>query len=398
MATTGNGEYVLAVAGHGSRGIRIVKTSKWDIHDHVKNTLLLGSSVNLGLECHWVPKYSPEFHPSIKAETESIFTPRVHEAQSESFIQPVEQNLGGIYPSDAYLCTLPLHFIKHHENSFLSVAAEEFCFKIGVVINCRLLVVFSIPKTTDLRSFIARLERYWLLRCKETQFPNKIYLLNDFSSFSNLKEVSEQLNLCKKFDIAEIKAIGLAFCSNSSVPCFAGASEKSRLRHLRAVAYFTSLALLLCCCILLFGIIGMRYYYSSRIEKCENQYRELLTNNKEFRELLNSGSQLSKKLLRMENFSSSRTQWSRFLHELGSQKIQGLYYEQLGCDIEDSKGVIRIALTGWAESEKVVTEMIKRMNTSGMFKNIQLTSLDKDDVQKERCRFKLICSLNFSTK
>jgi Tfp pilus assembly protein PilN len=259
-------------------------------------------------------------------------------------------------------------------------------------------VVFSTPKNANLRSFIARLERYWLLRRKETQLPRKIYLINDSPSFSDLKEFSEQLNLSKNFDIPEIKAIGLALCSDSSVPLFAGASEKSRFRHFRVVAYFTSIALLLCCCILLSGIIGLRYYYNSRIGKCENEYRELLTNNKDFRELLNSGSQLSKKLLRMEKFSSNRTQWSRFLHELGSQKIQGLYYEQLGCDAGDSKGVIKIALTGWAESEKVVTEMIKRMNTSGMFKNIQLTSLDKDDIQKERCRFKFICSVNFSTK
>jgi hypothetical protein len=108
MTTTGNGEYVLAVAERASRGIRIVKTSRWDIHDHLKNTLLLGSSVNLGLECHWTPKSCPDFQPTIKAETDSIFTPRVHETQSESFIQPIEQNLCGIYPSDAYLCTLPL--------------------------------------------------------------------------------------------------------------------------------------------------------------------------------------------------------------------------------------------------------------------------------------------------
>jgi hypothetical protein len=395
IITTKEGEYIVAIAEKESGKYHFVKSAKWDMHNTYKNILLLGKPVKLGLECHWARKPVPDFNRSLRTYTHTGSIPRVQSIYYEASTKPLEQNLIGVYPSDAYLCTLPLNCMSGQTESYISIAKEENCFKVGVTIDRQLHSVYSVPLSEELNmeSFLARLERFWVQMYKDDKLPSKMYSINCCFVFEDSKYHPEELKILGIDNLQTLKAFGIALCTDSSIPAFSGASKGSELRRVRSITYFISTALIVISLVIFSIETGLSLWYGSQMRKYEKNYSELLTGNKELRGLLVVGSALSKKLDRLESYSVNRTQWSRFLHELGILRPHGVYFEKLGCDSEDSGGRIHVALTGWAESEQVVTLMIKKLNESEIISDVKLSSIEKNEKQKENCRFKILCSL-----
>lgn len=400
IVTTKEGEYILAVAGRVMGKYRFVKVTKWDMHDIFRNILLFGKPVKLGLECQWARKPVADFNKNLRTHTHAGAVPRVQAVYYEAFTRPLEQNLVGVYPSEAYLCTLPLNYSADVENSYISIAKEENCFKVGVTIDCQLHSVYSVPLSEEhnMECFLARLQRYWMQMYKDDSLPSKLYFVNCSFTFDPSIYNPEELKIPEISDVQTLKALGIALCNDSSIPAFSGVSKGSELRRLRSTAYLMSGFLIAVCAAAISIETGLSFWYDLQMQKYEKNYSELLTGNKELRDLLVTGTDLSKKLDRIESYSANRTQWSLFLSDLGTLRPHGVYFEKLVCDNEDSGGKIRIGLTGWAESEQVVTLMIKKLNESEIISDIKLASIEKNEKQKENCGFKILCSLTLSKK
>jgi hypothetical protein len=84
--------------------------------------------------------------------------------------------------------------------------------------------------------------------------------------------------------------------------------------------------------------------------------------------------------------------------ELGKLRTEGLFYDQLGTDpLDASERSMKIALTGWAANETIVTDFIGRMQRSKTFTGVSLASLERQ-AAGGTCRFRLYCTLKLADK
>jgi Tfp pilus assembly protein PilN len=76
------------------------------------------------------------------------------------------------------------------------------------------------------------------------------------------------------------------------------------------------------------------------------------------------------------------------------QRPEGLYFEMLGSEpVKGPPGFVRIAVSGWARSEKLVADFIEHLQKDNSISNISLSSLEKNEKKTNLCDFKIICIL-----
>jgi Tfp pilus assembly protein PilN len=90
---------------------------------------------------------------------------------------------------------------------------------------------------------------------------------------------------------------------------------------------------------------------------------------------------------------SRQTRWAQFLQLLGADKPGGLYFDMLGTDAGGKAGVVRIALSGWADNESRVTDLIGVLQKSRLCSGVSLSSIDKSDAS-DVFLFRILCSLH----
>lgn len=374
----------------------VSQVKRWELHNNLQNILLLNKGVRLGVESKWLHKDVPDYIELKTAQAHiGDFRASTSSAQFKIFSDALVNNLLGVYPDDAYLCTIPLYIAQSADNSFITISKEGDSYKVAIIIERKLVVVFSTPvsDSRQLKGFLARVRLYWQNLNLNEQFPKVIYLLNIkdviLEGLGEIRTIAFLEN-----DILAIKAAGVAFCNNEKeVPCFKDCTEASRLRNIRAFAYIFSAATVLAA-ILLFAITGiLNVYYTYRIDKCKNEYNNIINQNKDIRELLKTGSNLAEKLSRIESPGSYESSWARFLHLIGSERPQGLFIEKLGSEPMKNSSEIKIAIMGWSIKEIAVTELLKKLNGSPLINNSTLANLERDDKTKNIYKFKILCQM-----
>ncbi len=393
-----DGSYTRSTIVNDTSGWQLHNSETWNINKAYKRHFLFHNGVHLGTECHWIKADYLDSEKYISTENEGPFVACLQPFQLQLHIDSFQYNLLGTHPDDLYLCTIPLYMQKSPRESFVSIYQEELCWKIAVVIERKLISIFSFPivQTTSLQCCMARLEQYWATLKSGKDFPNTVNIFDD-----QKLEPGDHYTVFKvKTSIKDhnaLKAAGIAFCTiNTDTHRFTGPTEASRSRKKRSMVYFFSVALVILSLISYGTLFLVNTHNQSRIRDCKSEYNRILTDNKEIRDLFSQGETLATKLKRIINLSSNVTCWSRFLHQLGQEKPPRLYFERLGSEPVAGEEKVKIALSGWADNESTVTELIKKLNSSKLLSQISLSSMERDSKQKDYCRFKILCILTLS--
>jgi hypothetical protein len=135
-----------------------------------------------------------------------------------------------------------------------------------------------------------------------------------------------------------------------------------------------------------------------KINGYESQFRSTISNDREIKALLAENATIAKGIIKLREKSSAQTNWAPFLHLLGMQRPDGLYFEMLGSEPVKGPSGVRIALSGWARSEKLVADFISHVQKNDRISNISLSSMEKNDKNPNLCNFKILCVLKIAGK
>ena len=375
---------------------KVTQVKRREIHSTISNLLLLNTGVNLGIESRWNHLKIPEYMElNTTATSEGEFSACAQSAQYKLYSDALENNLCGVFPDDAYLCTIPLNFSESLPDSFVTVAQEETFYKIALIIERQLIVVFSLPfvDSRQLYGYLLRIQRYWQDLGSQKKFPETVVLLN--ISDLVIEEVKDLRTISfHKDDILLAKAAGIALCAvEKGVPSFSGQTDACRFKTARSMGYLFSVSLLVLS-IVLFAVTGLsNIIYQQKINKCMALYNNTIDHNKEIRGLLKTGEMLADKFSRIDSVGSQQSTWAKLLHLIGSQRPAGLFVEKLGSDPMQKSTNIKIALVGWSVNENAVTDMLKKMNASLLVTNVVLANLERDAKKNNLYTFKILCQL-----
>jgi Tfp pilus assembly protein PilN len=396
ITAVSDGTYVQVTAAKKPDGWHLTTKTSREIADILRNSLQFTKLLNLGIECHWV-RILPDDSESLVTSSESSYlSPCIHNAQLTMHKQLLEKNLGGCYPDDAFLCTLPLHMSKSvPPDSFITIFKDESVFKIGIVTNKKLSAVFSLPSLmfAQLSGFLERIRRYWSDISKGNAFPSHVFTFNN-QDISPGNQFTLQTIRLPVTAASEIKAFGLALCPlEPVVPSLCGATKSSDFRFVRTTVYAIS-ALIVLMALLFTGYMYYDVYSSEKaVKKCESDYKNILNKNIDIRTLTQAGESLAKKLLRVEKFAATPTYWSRFFELIGSIRPKALYFDRMASEQKmDNSDAVRIAITGWADSETTVTDFIQKLNKPDYVSNVTLSTLERD-IKVNKIRFKILCNV-----
>lgn len=375
---------------------KVTQIRRREIHSPIGNLLLLNKGIRLGVESRWM---HPQVPDTLELHTASTsfgnFFACAQSAHYKIYSDVVENNLCGVFPDDAYLCTIPLHFAESLPDSFVSLAKEEDFYKVALIIDRQMIVVFSLPVVDNgqLHGYLSRIRRYWLGLGTEKKFPETVVLLNTpdvtIDGVNDIRTVSFY-----REDIHLAKAAGIALCGvEEGVPSFGGQTDACRFKTIRSIGYIFSAFLLAAAIILFATFVFSNIFYEYKINKCKSAYTAIINQNKEIRGLLKTGGILSDKFSRIDSVGSQQSTWAKLLHLIGSQRPSGLFIEKLGSDPMRKSNDVKIALAGWSLNETAVTEMLKKMNSSSLLTNVVLANMERDDKKNNLYTFKILCQL-----
>jgi hypothetical protein len=396
ITAVSDGTYVQVTALKTPTGWKLTGKSCRQMGDLLRNSLQFTKLLNLGIESHWIRILPEESDLLVTSSESSYLSPCVHQSQLTMHKQLLEKNLNSCYPDDAYLCTIPLHVASAPPpDSFITIYKDENELKIGIIFNRKLSGVFSFPSLmfAQLGGFLERVRRYWIEISNGTAFPSTVFTINNQDVIPGDQFTLRTIQLPIS-DTSQIKAFGVALCSIEPViPSFCGATQSSKYRIIRTAVYSLS-ALIVITALLLSGYM---YYemYSSRqaVKKCELDYKSILNNNTDIRSLTLTGESLAKKLLRIEKFAAAPTNWNRFFELIGSIRPKSLYFDRLASEQRAANSdAVKIAISGWADSEMTVTDFLQKLNKPDYVSNVSLSTLERDN-KLNKTRFKIVCNV-----
>jgi Fimbrial assembly protein (PilN). len=398
---TDDGQYLM-VSLHAAKtnGPRVT-VKKWTCHNRARTMFLLHRGVVCGIPSFWKSGKSRVPDTTLIAEKAGkFFTPCTSRTTYDIHLNALADNCIASVPDEAFLCTVPLYLGDPSIKSFVSVYPLPAHYKIGVVIDRELVAVFEIaPGPPDvLEAHVGRIKRYCAQTCPLLPFPEYVYILG---KENNLKSAHTLNIIAGNYEFRtyeEIRALGVALVQYTGiVPEFSGPSVKSAVRMPRTLLYAASVLLVLAALLFTGVPLIADKLTEIKIDTYGSQFRSTISNNKEIKDLLVKDEALAKSILQFRDQSSAQTNWAQFLHTLGMQRPEGLYLEMLGSEaVKGSPGTARIAVSGWARSEKLVADFIAHLQRNSCISNISLSSLEKNEKKPDLCDFKIVCILKIS--
>jgi hypothetical protein len=255
-----------------------------------------------------------------------------------------------------------------------------------------------------LESHIGRIRRWLARACPHVVFPEHVFLLGHESTVSMDHFICRTLvvKIGKKTlrQEDEMKALGCAlFQRSAGVPVFSGpeAGGAVRLRLLRGALWISSVAIFIATALAAAPPLVANYFLEKDLRACEAQKRAVVFDNPAIRALVDHNDSLGASIVRLTAKAGSPTQWGRFFHTVAALRPDGLYFEKFGSEIAGSKtAAVRIAISGSAQNETLVTEVIARLQKSGLVADIALSSMEKNKTRPTLCDFKFICTLKLT--
>jgi Tfp pilus assembly protein PilN len=386
IVSAGDGSFLCTGVEKTSSGWRVKSTSCWNADSRRSNALLLHRGVVAAAPCRWI-------------RSNDAFVPDAGEAALSAYTDRLADNLLAIVPEDAYLCTIPLA-LDGGLQSFVAVHRDGRVYKIGIITSGRALAaVFTMAPATPqaFEGHLGRIERYWKDKCGGVPFPARLVVFGEDTGFFEEATLLD----CRPLgidvsDTAALAAAGAALadegCGCGSAPRFPVNTDKAAFRVMRTALYAASAAMVLCA-VLLFGAVWTSSALSRRqLDKYTREYRRVLANTPRIAQLSAQNDSLARAVLSAYSAGSRQTQWAPFLQFLGEDRPEGLFFDMLASDA-GAAGKVRIALSGWAENESLVTGFISLLQKNKACSEVSLSSLEKSNDSHNIFQFRIQCSL-----
>jgi hypothetical protein len=406
-----NGRYVMVSLRMGEPEQRRLCVRQWMAGDRLTPLRLLHRGIYCGVPAFWKAAIPQAHQGIIIAAHREGFAAWAERMPSEDHIEAFSNNLLGLVPEDSYLCTVPFFFGDPSLHSFVSVHCipaggdRKAYFKIGVIFDKTLMAVFTLaPGTMDaLESHLGRIRRFFSHLRRRRDFPEHLYIIGSSGAFSLqhffCHPLSVKIGKRVVESIDELKALGCALTSAlvmsaGSVPFFSKPPKTGALRHLNAALLISSIAIIVATALAASAPYIMNRSLKRELQTRQTQYRSLIMNNPVIQTTIKHNDSLAASILRMNAQSGQRTVWGKFLQCLGAERPKGLFYEKLGSEPgSPASNTIRIAISGFAQGETMVTDLISRLQKTGFISNITLTFMEKNKIKPNLCDFKIICTL-----
>lgn len=397
ITVTEDGSFVcVKIAFDKKKRWYVKRCFRWDSHSFLRNYLLLHRGVILGLPAHWV-RVPPLDHQEIKiVENKSGFKLCLKEPVFTHFTKLIENNLIGIYPDDAFLTTIPLCFGENVLPSFISIFNDTKGVKIGITIDRKLCYVLNVKADTykTIEGYIALIERYFQKQFTVNSFPKVKYIIGD-TPFDDIPPQGVTYIKIPTKDISELKAIGCALCGvTGEVPLLDNSLGSSRYRTIRAALLYGCVSIVTISLIGVLYLLGCNLKLEKELMSVKQSYNNLIVENKEINDIIDKGDSLSNVIIKLNNIISKPTIWGKFLHFIGKERLKEIYYERLGSEIISGTNNVRVAIAGWSENEKAVTDFVKKLSNSGMVSKVTISSIEKIKETEATCRFKIVCIIS----
>ncbi len=397
IVTTRDGGYTLATVVGGVGGWRLKRVRTWG-SSPLRNAMLLGLGVSLGLESHW--RKGEATSDDVIAEDSEWhgLSCTTHAMHLETHTNALEGNIIDVVPEESYLASIPQALDRGCPDTFMAVHSEGADYEIGLVHEGVLRARFRMaPASPDaLEGHLGRIERYAALPMSPGE-PRVVYWL-DHCTPPALQGIEGRHAAANTFgeaasDAEGLRALGVALSSAlATTTHFAGQTERSFSRHFRAAAQIAAAALLA------LTVVGTAVAFAAdgilgaMLEARRSRYESILTSNDDIRRLRENSRELGLQILQLRSTLAKQTNWSAFLELLGTTRPSDLSFVQLGSEpVAEDKGRMRIALMGWAEREAEVTTFISRLQRSAMLGDVSLASLERESPRMSR--FKVECIL-----
>jgi hypothetical protein len=328
------------------------------------------------------------------------------ETTLSAYSDRLADNLLAIVGDDAFLCTVPCALDNEGARSFVAVCRFGRFYKIGIIMNHALSVVFTMAPSTpeSLEGHIARIKRSWQWRRgengRDAEFPDSVYVFGDDSHPADGALFGATRLDCGKLgidvsDTGVLAAAGAGLAGTDecgSPPRFPANTEKAAFRGPRTGLYAASAALIALTAALLTVFWIVSAVLRQDLVRYSREYRQVLLRTPEIASLTAQNDSLAAVTLSAYSTGARRTGWTRFLQFLGAEKPDGLSYDMLASDASASTGIVRVALSGWAYNESLVTGLISSLQKNGSCSNVSLVSLEKNS-GKNVFLFRVQCSL-----
>ena len=408
IVPTDDGQYLMVSLQAPKTGAPRIAVKRWNCHDRIRTMLLLHRGIVCGVSSFWKSPKSQAPENTLAAEKAgTFFTALALPEQPPTSIWKHWRAIASHWSPTTHFSARFLFTLEiSRSHSFISVFPLPSHYKIGLVINRELVAVFDMAPCTPeaLEAHVGRISRYWARTFPPLPFPEHMYALGNETGLKTGQFSLHHLNIiagnyeCKTYD--EIRALGVALARTTSVgnvPEFPLSSAKSAVRLPRTLFYAASVLIVIIALLLTGASLIANKLTESKINAYASQFQSTISNNKEIKDLLAENGVLAKEILQFRDKSSGQTNWALFLHALGTQRPEGLYFEMLGSEpVKGSSGSARIAVSGWARSEKLVADFIARLQKDDRISNISLSSLEKNEKKTNLCDFKIVCILKTS--
>lgn len=405
IAPTDDGRYVMVSLRKKKSGVVHYSVRRWGLHDKIRTALLLHRGVYCGMPSFWQPAGAPAQEEKLlgAAGVNHRFRPSAGRLQARMHEETFADNLLALVPDDAFLCSIPLFYGDLSLHSFFTAYRANDFWVIGVIINKELRAVFKMaPGTVDaLEAHLGRIKRSWKNAAPNEPLPEHVYVLNLDATprcdefFMHPLRVSAGK---KVFAEEELRALGCALAGNAGgVGFFPGAPSDGVVRIVRTAALAGGAVVLMLAALATLLPAALSGNVQLKVRSSEARYRTIITNNLELKTLCDRNDSLARTILQLQKKSSRQTQWGRFLDALGESRPVDLYFDKLGSEpAAGSASKVRIAISGSAKSETLVTDFMTRLQKSGTVSNVSLSFLEKNEKNATICNFRIICLMNIT--
>jgi hypothetical protein len=331
------------------------------------------------------------------------FVPCADDTALSAFSARVADNLCATVCDDAYLCTIPLAVTGPGAiPSFVSVRRTGETCKIGIIIDRRLVAVFAVaPAATpgSIERHLGRIKRYWLEKFKgASSFPTHLCLFDGDADSESVAGMTATRLDCSRMgvdvtDTCVLMAAGAALAgATGDVPRFPGNPGKAAFRKVRAALYATSVSLVACTILLSATLFVSSFVTRVRQDNYKQEYEKILARTPDIQALMAHNDSLAAAIIAASSAGSHVSRWTPFLRSLGSDRPDGLFLDMLATDASGVVGTVRVALSGWAYNESLVTGFISLLQKNGLCHDVTLSSLEKSG-EHNVFIFRILCSL-----
>ncbi len=406
---TDEGDYLMAVMRYGDSNTWIcARKSQWQRSNVLQRVMLFHRGIHFGVTSWW---RASEFKAPIDtmvmadggdpvddADEHYHFNVVAYASDIAVHREELQANLLAIVPEDIFLTTLPLYCSTVETDSFISIYSNEKYCLIGVTIDRKLTAVFHmVPGTPEkIEGHLGRVRRYWDLRFPECSFPAATITIGNSECIpDSLFETAPIRIFEAENDVSLLRAMGTAMTQKEECgPKFAGETQEASFRKHRTWLYGLSAALIILGLIASALLSGINYWFYKKKTAFEAEYKHIIAHNKEIKALADRNNEIAETIIRLEETFSRRTIWGKFLHEIGKNKPEDLYFERFGSEpIKNSPHAVRIALMGWTPKELSVTKFIATLQNIPHVTHITLSSMERNKKKRSIYGFKIICTL-----